>query len=209
VAGASPATESVAEDPHRLARLSDRRARQSGTRDGACAPSERARVRRTLSPAASNSSFALKRPIGFHRSHEQPRPPFVLSNCRSRHIRPRGCGQGCSSRPPEHSLVDCRRLRPAARLLRHEGSLDSSSRSTRARRCALHALLHHRAGLFGEPLSVHDRHVSDHHRRAHHRALRDGTPAAGVRVRLVSRGAISRQSARATGRVRLSWRREN
>ena len=54
----------------------------------------------------------------------------------------------------------------APRLLRHAAGLDAQPRPAGGRGGALHAGLHHGAGLLAEPVGVHDRHVPDDDRRA-------------------------------------------
>ena len=72
---------------------------------------------------------------------------------------------GPQSYAAEHPLAGRRGLRPAPGLLRHEAGLDAEPRPAGGRGRALHASLHHRAGLLAQPVGVHDRHVPDHHRR--------------------------------------------
>ena len=59
-----------------------------------------------------------------------------------------------------------RGFRPRPGLLRDDTSVDAESRQTRRRGRALHPRLHDRSGVFGEPVGLHDRHVSDDDRRA-------------------------------------------
>ena len=95
-------------------------------------------------------------------------------------------------RSAELPLADRRRLWQSSRLLRNQGSADAQPRSAGARRRAVFSVLHHGAGLLGQPVGVHDRDVPDHHRRpqpplAPRRRL---PPAAG---RTAADGVVSRR----------------